>query len=221
MKLEAFCKHYGDKLALDFPGLDLPEGRTCAVIGANGSGKSTLARCAAGLLRTDRGRAVRDPGLSCGYLPQRPYPFRMRVLGNLLLNGDGPEARGRARKLLARLEIEDLAGEKARRLSGGETARMALARLLMRRYDLLILDEPSAAMDVRGTLLAEEAVRDYQVETGCAVLWISHSLAQARRMAYRVAFLADGRLAEAGSADKLLTEPDTPELRQFLELYTL
>ena len=221
MKLTSFRKHYGCKLALDFPGLELPEGQTCAVIGANGSGKSTLARCAAGSLRTDQGKAVRDAGLSCGYLPQRSYPFRMSVQANLLLNGEGPDARDRAKDLLARLEIDALAVQKARRLSGGETARMALARLLMRPYDLLILDEPTAAMDVRGTLLAEEAVRDYRQETGCTVLWITHSLAQARRMADQVAFLCEGSLAEAGSADKLLSRPDTPELRQFLEFYTL
>lgn len=98
---------------------------------------------------------------------------------------------------------------------------MALARLLMRSYDLLILDEPTAAMDIHGTLLAEALVQDYRRETGCAVLWITHSLTQARRMADRVLFLCDGRVAEAGPADKLLVRPDTPELQQFLEFYTL
>ena len=221
MKLDAFTKHYDGKPALDFPGLDLPAGQICALIGANGSGKSTLARCAAGVLRTDQGRAVLEPGRACGYLPQQAYPFRMRVLRNLLLGGDGPGARARAAELLARLEISTLADQKAQRLSGGETARMALARLLMGQYDLLILDEPTAAMDVHGTLLAEEAVRDYQKETGCTVLWITHSLAQARRVADQLAFLAEGRLAEHGSADKLLTRPDTPALRQFLEFYSI
>lgn len=220
MKLEAFSKHYGEKPALDFPGLELPAGQICAVIGANGSGKSTLARCTAGILRTDQGQTVGEPGCACGYLPQQPYPFRMSVLRNLLLGGEGPEARNRAKELLARLEIEALAGQKAHRLSGGERARMALARLLMGRYDMLILDEPTAAMDIQGTLSAEALVQDYRRETGCAVLWITHSLAQARRVADRVAFLYGGRLLEAGSADKLLTRPDTPQLRQFLEFYT-
>lgn len=221
MKLDAFSKHYGDKLALNFPGLALSAGQTCAVIGANGSGKSTLARCAAGLLRTDQGQAVLEPGCTCGYLPQENYPFRMSVLRNLLLNGDGPDARTRAATLLERLEIAALAGQKAPRLSGGEAARMALARLLMRSYDLLILDEPTAAMDIHGTLLAETLVQDYRRETGCPVLWITHSLTQARRMADQVLFLCDGRVAETGPADKLLSQPDTAELRQFLEFYTL
>ena len=221
MKLESFSKHDGEKLALDFPGLELPAGQICAVIGANGSGKTTLARCAAGILQTDQRRALREPDCTCGYLPQQPYPFRMRVLNNLLLGGDGPGARDRAAELLERLEIEALAGQTAHRRSGGERARMALARLLMRRYDLLILDEPTAAMDIQGTLLAEALVQDYRRETGCAALWITHSLAQARRTADQVLFLWEGRLLEAGSADRLLTRPDTPQLRQFLDFYSL
>lgn len=219
MNLAPFTKHYGPRLALDFPGLALEPGQLWVLIGANGSGKSTLARCTAGLLDTDQKQAVLSGADRCGYLPQETYAFHRSVLGNLLLNGGGPAARTRAAALLARLELGELARQRAPRLSGGEAARMALARLLMRPYPLLILDEPCAAMDIRGSLLAEDLVQNYRRETGCTVLWITHSLSQARRLAEQVLFLSDGRVAESGPAEKLLTRPDSPELRQFLDFY--
>jgi len=219
MTLAPFTKSYGGKTALDFPGLDLPEGSVCAVVGVNGSGKSTLARCAAGALETDQRRPVLDPGLPVGYLPQTSYPFRMTVLRNVLLCG-GTDSRARAWELMKRLEISHLARQKAHRLSGGETARMALARLLMRECKLLVLDEPTAAMDIHSTVLAEELVGEYRARTGCAVLWVTHSLKQARRVADRLLFFHCGKLAESGVAEALLNAPQSAELKQFLEFYT-
>lgn len=216
-----FRKSYNGTPVLDFPGAALATGQTCAVIGANGSGKSTLAKVVAGVLECDQPQRVLSPSGSVGYLPQHSYPFQMSVTDNLLLNAPrrDAQARQRAGALLEQLGIAHLARKRAHHLSGGETARMALARLLMRRYDLLILDEPTAAMDIRSTALTEQLVGDYQEETGCGVLWITHSLKQAVRIADTVLFLCRGRLAEAGPAERLLTAPQTSELRQFLDFY--
>ena len=222
MNISPCTKSYHNRTVLDFPGFELPGGQVCAVIGANGSGKSTLARIVAGTLSPDTGTPVMSRALSVGYMPQRSYPFQMTVMNNVLLNGGKSQAdRQRAVRLLERLEIAHLAQQKAHHLSGGETARMALARLLMRDYALLVLDEPTAAMDIQSTVLAEQLVADYQARTGCAVLWITHSLKQAQRVAQTVLFLCCGRLIEAGPAEQLLTEPRQPELKQFLEFYSL
>lgn len=224
MNLPSFRKSYGSRTVLDFPGADLSEGRVCAVIGTNGSGKSTLARLAAGVLEPDPGCSGWPDRPQVGYLPQHSYPFQMSVRANVLLNAAGldrKQARNRADALLDRLGILPLADKPAHRLSGGETARMALARLLMRDYGLLVLDEPTAAMDIRSTVLAEELVSDYRVRTGCTVLWITHSLKQARRTADTVLFLQEGQLAEQGPAETLLTAPRTQALRRFLEFYAL
>ena len=96
---------------------------------------------------------------------------------------------------------------------------MALARLLMRAYDLVILDEPTAAMDRESTLLAEKLVREYVQETNCALLLVTHSLQQARRIADEVLFLSGGALMEKGPVQKILFDPDQPQTRQFLEFY--
>ena len=215
MKISAFSKSYGSRVVLRFPDLELPDGCITAVIGPNGSGKSTLARVLAGLERSDQKRSPLVP-LRVGYMPQKSYAFRMNVARNLALNGSDSERR---ETLLRTLQIDTLAGQSAKRLSGGETARMALARLLMRDYELLILDEPTAAMDVESTLTAERLLSDYCRDTGAGILLVTHSLQQARRIAQHVLFLHQGELREQGDASRLLSTPETEELRRFLEFY--
>ena len=142
MKTASFRKTYNRRVVLELPELELPEGQITAVIGPNGSGKSTFAKILAGIERADDKKPILS-GVSVGYLPQKSFPFRMSTEKNILLNGNSP---ARASELMKALGLESLAGQSAKKLSGGETARMALCRILMNRYDLLILDEPTAAM---------------------------------------------------------------------------
>ena len=215
MKISAFSKSYGSRTVLHVPDLELPDGRITAVIGPNGSGKSTLAKILAGIECSDQKRSPLT-ALSVGYMPQKSYAFRMSVARNLALNGSDLERR---EKLLHGLQIDSLSRHSAKRLSGGETARMALARLLMRDYKLLILDEPTASMDVESTLAAERLLADYCRDTGAGILLVTHSLQQARRIAQHVLFLHQGELREQGEASRLLSSPETEELRRFLEFY--
>ena len=215
MKLAAFSKSYGTATVLRFPGYSIEPGTVCAVIGANGSGKSTLAKVLAGVERPDGRRRLASLG-RIGYLPQKSYPFRMRVAANLLLNG---KDRSRAVRLMDALQIRSLEKKRANRLSGGETARMALARLLMNSYDLVILDEPTAAMDMESTSLAEQLILDYVQETGCALMLVTHSLQQARRIADKVIYLDKGELVESGPASVVLYEPREEPTRRFLAFY--
>ena len=216
MILENLKKSYNGRLVLDVEALNLEDGKIYAVIGANGSGKSTLAKLAAGVLEHDGGRTEKTD-LSIGYMPQKSFAFRMSLRKNMLINGDDPE---RAQELLSVLKLENLSEAKAKRLSGGETARMALARLLMRDYELLVLDEPSSAMDIESTLLAEKLIRDYRDRTGCAVLIVTHSISQAERIADEVLFLSEGRLIERGSPEKLIEHPENEMTRRFIEFYS-
>ena len=215
MKTIALSKTYNKRVVLNLPELELPEGLITAVIGSNGSGKSTLAKILAGIERADGKRPIL-PGISVGYLPQKSFPFRMSTEKNILTNGND---RSCAAELIKALELDGLAKQSAKKLSGGETARMALARLLMRPYQLLILDEPTAAMDMESTLAAERLISDYCRRTGCAVLMITHSIQQARRMAQQVAFLHRGKLIELGETDLVLSNPSHAEMKQFLEFY--
>ena len=213
MILPAFSKTYDGVTVLDFPGISLQTGKVYAILGANGSGKSTFAKIVAGILPADR--KCRISG-SVGYLPQKPYAFRMTVRKNILLTGGEVET---AEKLMSALSLTNLSGKRADRLSGGETARMAMARLMMKRYDVVILDEPTAAMDMETTSAAEELILKYAKETGCILILVTHSLQQARRVADEALFFHKGRLLESGEALRVLHHPAQSETRRFLEFY--
>ena len=216
MKTSAFTKTYNGKTVLELPELELPEKTITAVIGANGSGKTTFARVLAGIEPPDRRTAPLPQNVKVGFMPQKSYAFRMSTAANIALNGSDRE---KSRRLMDALRIDSLSKNRAKKLSGGETAKMALARLLMGSYDLLILDEPTASMDVESTLTSEELLRRYTEETGCAVLLITHSIQQAKRLSGRLMFLSRGELIEQGETAKMLENPTLEKTKSFLDFY--
>jgi len=215
MKIAAFSKTYEDRVVLEFPGMELQPGKIYAIIGANGSGKSTFAKILAGVLKADQKGSFLD-GASVGYMPQKNYAFRMTTKANILLNGKDAS---RAEKLMDAIGLRELENKRADRLSGGETARMALVRLMMKRYDAVLLDEPTAAMDMETTLLSEKLITQYVRETDCALILVTHSLQQARRIADDVLYFHKGKLLEYGPKEQVLSAPQTAQTRQFLEFY--
>jgi len=215
MKLNAFTKTYEGRTVLDFPGMEIQPGTIYAVIGANGSGKSTFGKILAGTLQSDR-RGRHMDNCSVGYMPQKNFAFRMTTKANILLNG---KDEARANALMDGIQIRHLEKKRADRLSGGEMARMALARLMMKRYDLVILDEPTAAMDMETTILSEDLILQYVKETNCALILVTHSLQQARRIADDVWYFHKGKLLESGPKDQILNTPTQEETRTFLEFY--
>ena len=217
MKLSAFSKTYEGRTVLDFPGIEVQPGKIYAVIGANGSGKSTFAKILSGIQPGDKAGKPLSGG-TVGYMPQKNHAFRMTTRKNILLNGTDAS---RAENLMDAIQIRHLENKRADKLSGGETARMALARLMMNRYDLVVLDEPTAAMDMETTLLSEKLIESYVRETGCALILVTHSLQQARRIADEVWYFHKGKLLEAGGKERVLDTPETTEARQFLEFYGL
>ena len=215
MKIEAFSKTYEGRRVLNFPGLELEKGKIYAVIGANGSGKSTFSKILTGILPADHKGKYMDAA-TVGYMAQKNYAFRMRTKDNILLNGKDI---ARAEKLMEAIQIQHLADKRADKLSGGETARMALVRLMMKQYELVILDEPTAAMDMETTLLSEKLITEYVRETGCAMILVTHSLQQARRIADEVLYFHKGELLEFGPKEQVLDHSAKAETKQFLEFY--
>ena len=215
MKISSFSKTYEGRTVLDFPGAELQPGKVYAIIGANGSGKSTFAKVLTGIIPADkRGRLL--SGGTVGYMSQKNYAYRMSTKANILLNG---KDEARAVRLMDAIQIRHLENKRADRLSGGETARMALVRLMMKHYDLVILDEPTAAMDMETTLLSEKLIVEYVRETGCTLILVTHSLQQARRIADEVLYFHKGKLAEQGPREQILYHPAVAETRQFLDFY--
>ena len=215
MKIASFSKTYEGRTVLDFPGMELQSGKIYAIIGANGSGKSTFAKILAGIVPADK-RGKHLDGGCIGYMPQKNYAFRMATRANILLNGTDVK---RAEELMDALHIRHLEEKRADKLSGGETARMALARLMMKKYDLVILDEPTAAMDMETTILSENLIASYVQETGCTLVLVTHSLQQARRIADEVLYFHKGELAESGTKEQVLHNPESEKTCQFLEFY--
>jgi len=195
MILPPLKKSYHGKIVLDTSALTIPDGSIVAVCGHNGSGKSTLARILAGIIKDDSGKTI-DLEQKVGYMCQNCRPFRMSVRRNLLLNSDKTlskkENHARADALITALGMDEIASKNAARLSGGQTERMALARILMKPYDLLILDEPTASMDQNIIPAAEKLVLDYRSQTNCTVFLITHSTEQAKRLANLIIRLEEG-----------------------------
>lgn len=216
MKISSFSKTYDGVKVLDFPGMEFQPGKVYSIIGANGSGKSTFGKILAGVLPADQKGKKWETDVSVGYMPQKNYAFRMSTKTNIFL---GKRDEARAQMLMEALQLERLSSRCANRLSGGETARMALARLMMKSFDVIILDEPTAAMDMETTSLSEDLIMSYTKETGCALILVTHSLQQARRVSDEVLFFHKGKLIESGLREKLLYTPDCPETKKFLEFY--
>ena len=216
MKIGPLSKTYQSRTVLDLPQWELAPGQICAVIGANGSGKSTLAKILAGVLPSDQGCEPFETRPDIGYMPQSNFAFRMSAEKNLALTG---ATSGQVEEMLEKLQLSPLARQNAKRFSGGELTRLALGRVLIRPHDLLILDEPTAAMDMESTLLAEQLISAYCREQNAAVLLVTHSLTQAKRIADIVLFLRHGRVAEYGDAKQVLEQPTQAETKRFLEFY--
>lgn len=214
MKINGFSVRYPGGFSLKIEDTEVEKGRIYGLIGANGSGKSTFIKALAGVTGTVDGVHPLQRDVLVSYLPQKPYPFRKSVLDNILLAGGD---RGRALELIKALGIESLQNRRAHHLSGGETARMALARALMADCDLLLLDEPTAAMDMEATMLAENAIVNACASIGCTVMLVTHSVAQASRIADETLFFNGGQIIERGETGSLLSSPGKYETKRFLD----
>lgn len=155
-------------------------GELVYLIGANGAGKTTCAKAVLGLIDTDEGSIERAMPLEVGYVPQRlsvnpTLPLSLRRLMTLT----GSFTQHEIESALAAVGLERLGDPPVTTLSGGEFQRLLLARALMHRPDLLVLDEPAQGVDITGTDVLHELVEDIRHDLGCGVLLISHDIQKA------------------------------------------
>src|SRR4051812_4653823 len=198
--------------------LDLGLGAPTVLLGPNGSGKSTLLRLAMGLAQPTSGRITwggrATPGERLAMVFQRPVMLRRSAAANVAF-ALGARDDARVAKLLDRVALRALADRPARRLSGGEQQRLALARALARDPEILFLDEPTASLDPAATKGVEDIVRDVAA-TGVKIVMATHDIGQARRLAGDIVFLARGRLVERAAAAQFFIAPATAEAAAFL-----
>ena len=205
---------------------ELRPGLVTAVVGHNGAGKSTLAQVIAGTLRVDSGtvsigeRVVDDAATfvparrrGVAMVSQAPRIFtHMSVAANvafpLRVRGVGrAEARAAALEQLRAVGIADLANKRASDLSGGQAARVAIARALVFRPEVLILDEPTAALDVEATAQVSAVLRERLAGAGITTLLVSHDIAEVLSLASRMIVMGEGRIVEEGEPARVLASP--------------
>ena len=205
---------------------ELRPGLVTAVVGHNGAGKSTLAQVIAGTLRVDSGtvsigeRVVDDAATfvparrrGVAMVSQAPRIFtHMSVAANvafpLRVRGVGrAEARAAALEQLRAVGIADLANKRASDLSGGQAARVAIARALVFRPEVLILDEPTAALDVEATAQVSAVLRERLAGAGITTLLVSHDIAEVLSLASHMIVMGEGRIVEEGEPARVLASP--------------
>lgn len=214
----------GGRTILDLDRWSLPmDGGVSALIGPNGAGKTTLLRLLQGLIAPDSGRMDWPDGgpPARAILLQNPVLLRRSVAGNIdfVLKRRGLSRAERRREtdaLLAQARLSDAAGRPARRLSGGQQRRLALARALAQAPRMLLLDEPTAGLDPAAAAALERMVRAAAGD-GIAVVLSSHEMGQVRRLADRALFLNGGRAAAAGPLPTLFDDPPSNDLDAFLK----
>ena len=151
----------------------IARGEIVTMLGPNGSGKTTLLRILTGALKATTGRVTRQPGLRIGYAPQRlaiDKTMPITVARFIALTGSRDDG------VLEHVGLSGLGGQQLSALSGGQFQRALLARALVRKPDLLALDEPTQGLDQPGTVAFYRLIEEVRTEMNCAVLMVSHDL---------------------------------------------
>jgi tungstate transport system ATP-binding protein len=221
-----------DKTTLEIPSLSIQRGETLTVVGPNGAGKSTLLLALARLLKPSRGDIVYE-GKSLkqwdeleyrrkiSFVFQSPLLMDMTVEQNVAL---GMKFRGtpkeetheRVGKWMRQLGVESLAKRRAGQLSGGEAQRVSLARAFVLEPELLLLDEPFAALDPPTHAKLLDDLSGLLKEDHRTAVFVTHNLREATRLSHRIAVIAGGMLRQVGTAKQIKSHPADEMVAAFL-----
>ena len=221
---ENLTKRYGKKTVVNDVSIDVAKGEIVGLLGPNGAGKTTTFSMVMGLVRPDAGRIIfggrdvtslpvsRRARIGIGYLAQEPSVFRrLSVMKNVLAvlewvpDLSKGEREDRAQAVLEEMTIADLANQRADSLSGGERRRLEIARLLVADPELVLLDEPFAAVDP----IAVEEIQKHVAtlrERGMAILITDHSVRETLTITDRSYIMHDGRILEEGTPRELVAD---------------
>lgn len=228
LRAQSVALSLGNRAILKGITLDVLQGRCLVIMGANGAGKSQLLRVLHGLADPDQGNVLwqghpldKTARERQAMVFQRPVLLRRSVAANLrfALNRRGmtrTQRNQRVDEALGMARLQDRADRPARTLSGGEQQRLAIARALIVRPDLLLLDEPTASLDPASTQAVEDMINAARLAGVTAVL-VTHDAGQARRLADDVAFLQGGRLVASGPAGTVLGNAAPEPVKAWLE----
>ncbi|UCF97403.1 MAG: ABC transporter ATP-binding protein [Spirochaetaceae bacterium] len=216
LRTENLSKHFGPVRAVEGLSLNVHRGEIYGFLGLNGAGKTTTIRMLLGMIRPSAGAAFLfgrrvDPGLidlwrKVGYLVEIPYSYPdLTVRENLeiarrlrLINGQGS-----VDEVIEIMKLGSYRNRKARSLSSGNAQRLGLAKALLHRPEILILDEPANGLDPAGIVEIRELLREMAVDRGVTIFISSHILAEIARLATRIGIIHAGRLIQELDTDEL------------------
>ena len=219
LKLEKISKSFSkDRTILDLLDLEVEAGERIAIVGPSGSGKTTLLNLIGTLDRPDSGKMVFENQDLSAFTDQQLAQFRNEKIGfvfqmhhllpqltlleNVLLPTltdkklQGHETLERARKLISRMGLAEVAHQKPSELSGGECQRTAVARALINRPGLILADEPTGALDQKSSGILADLLVELNKEEGVTLIVVTHSMDLAKKMD-RIYNLSEGKLVES------------------------
>jgi ABC-2 type transport system ATP-binding protein len=233
IRVTGLTKHYGETVAVDNIAFAVPRGATVGLLGGNGAGKSTTIAMLLGLLVPSGGRIevlghdmARDRFAALARMnfssPYIALPGRLTVRENLVVYGhlyNVQRADRRIAELAEELNLGDLLNRPAGQLSAGQKTRVALAKSLINRPEVLLLDEPTASLDPDTGDLVRGWLEQYRAESGCSMLLASHNMAEVERLCGQIFMLRRGRIVDEGSPNMLLARYDRDTLEDvFLDI---
>lgn len=228
LQLSNITKGYNKVCALNSVSLDLQGGKIVVLLGVNGAGKTTLMRIVAGLENPDSGQLFfNNQNISCGNLRkistlvfQRAAMFSSNVYNNLayglkIRKVPKEEIKKRVSESLQAVRLTDFEKRRAKRTSGGEQQRIALARAFLLESHVLLLDEPTANLDPNSAAIIEKAIVSKKSEERIIVM-ATHNLSQARRMADEIVHIYNGEIVEVATPENFFENPKSEISRKFV-----
>jgi ABC-2 type transport system ATP-binding protein len=233
IRVEGLTKQYGEVLAVDRISFTIPEGTTFGLLGGNGAGKTTTIGMLLGLLIPTAGRievlghdmarqrfaALARMNFSSPYVA---LPGRLTVAQNLRVYAHlygVHRAERRIAELSYELELTEFLHRPAGQLSAGQKTRVALAKALINRPIVLLLDEPTASLDPDTGDWVRSWLERYRSETGCTILLASHNMSEVERLCSDVLMMKQGRIVDRGSPADLLARYERDHMEEvFLDI---
>jgi ABC-2 type transport system ATP-binding protein len=233
IQVETLTKRYASTLAVDNISFTAPRGATLGLLGGNGAGKTTTIAMLLGILiptsgtihilghdmAHDRFAALARMNFSSPYVA---LPARLSVAENLRIYGhlyDVPHLERRIAELAAELDLHEFLHRPAGELSAGQKTRVALAKALINKPDVLLLDEPTASLDPDTGDWVRTWLERYRAQSGCTILLASHNMAEVERLCSHVLMLKRGRIVDRGSPQELLARYGREDLEEvFLDI---
>lgn len=220
--LSRLAKSWGPSVAVDGIDLEIAQGEFVAILGPSGCGKSTTLFMLSGVYQPTGGEIrfdgavvnqveARDRNVGIVFQSYALYP-NMTVLGNIMFPlrfQKVPDAEARAREMAELVQVGELLDRKPSQLSGGQQQRVALARALVKRPNLLLLDEPLSNLDATLRLTMRAEIRRITRELGVTTILVTHDQLEATTMADRVVCMRAGKIEQQGTAEDLYLRPDT------------